>query len=808
MLDDDSHTFLTQTAYSVSEGSFVETSVQITVRCSYLSYQQSLTADYIIIPDTAHAGEDYLPIGYSVTLTGNMGGTATQSFVIPILRDIEVEPDERFYVALTSVSEGYLGRGLPGDPYTQATVTITDNPPCVGVTLISNGSEVKAPATPHPIVVGVSCGGGDMSKPVTASLHLRPMPQSIAQADAQDLSFSQVTFVVQENYVRETYKVIEIPVIDDNQPEWLETAWIEAVPGTNCLSGASAYATIIDNDSGMVYQNLPEETEPTPNEIDPGGYVARNLDDDNANGIADYLDGQQSSGADPDDDLQPVTVDLPETYAGDVAQATFSTGQNNKLRLWLDQARTQPVSTSPYDWDDVPATIYVEGIGPGESGITMIAQYGTYDYPGHILWEYPPIGDAVTITTMALTVSLGTPVFAHNPQNPQALECMEETDLRWAITVDGIPSGAMAEVRLRLEEGIGVITMIDNGTVGLVASFAQVPDGDADHHYTGVARAEATVYGITVHSAPVNTEVWELSVTQFDGGKPWKVCVGDDISYAAAGSPDLMDWFWTMPEGKWHLMVDGSDPEAFGASGTAYIPYYDEENATNADFGDRYGTVAVQAIDANGKLYFAGSTDDAGRKSKVFFDPNKAVDGSTPTTLNPPAWFVFWQQTGAGNPMVDYDNSVTEDGVTSFTEDNQGRVATVSLPRVGPSASGSSVLGGNNTTNHGILRGAAISGIDKFHITVLHEMLHYSDMTASIGKPDPDDDEVWAGLEGDTNGNGIFDPGETDPTLHNTHNISQDDDSEYRAYWREVNVWASDIGNYDNVDWSKGGKQW
>ena len=45
-----------------------------------------------------------------------------------------VEGDEMFAVTLTSVTEGELGRGLPGDPYTAAIVTITDAPPCVGVT--------------------------------------------------------------------------------------------------------------------------------------------------------------------------------------------------------------------------------------------------------------------------------------------------------------------------------------------------------------------------------------------------------------------------------------------------------------------------------------------------------------------------------------------------------------------------------------------------------------------------------------------------------------------------------------------------
>ena len=67
-------------------------------------------------------------------------------------------------------------------------------------------------------------------------------------------------------------------------------------------------------------------------------------------------------------------------------------------------------------------------------------------------------------------------------------------------------------------------------------------------------------------------------------------------------------------------------------------------------------------------------------------------------------------------------------------------------------------------------------------------------------------------LEGDINGNGVFDPGETDPSNLNTHNIScpsDNDDSEYRAYYYELSL-AGDVGTFNTCDWSSGnyGKQW
>ena len=46
------------------------------------------------------------------------------------------------------------------------------------------------------------------------------------------------------------------------------------------------------------------------------------------------------------------------------------------------------------------STFYVEGVGPGGSAVTVTAHYGSYDYPGHILWEIPAITDVVNITVL------------------------------------------------------------------------------------------------------------------------------------------------------------------------------------------------------------------------------------------------------------------------------------------------------------------------------------------------------------------------------------------------------------------------
>jgi len=89
-------------------------------------------------------------------------------------------------------------------------------------------------------------------------------------------------------------------------------------------------------------------------------------------------------------------------------------------------------------------------------------------------------------------------------------------------------------------------------------------------------------------------------------------------------------------------------------------------------------------------------------------------------------------------------------------------------------------------------------------------MLHYTDLSAGIGKLDDDNDGLHNDMEV-VNGNGVYAPGETSRYLLNTHNLvspSGGVDCEYRTYRAEVNEWANNVGKFENVDWSQGGQQW
>jgi hypothetical protein len=236
------------------------------------------------------------------------------------------------------------------------------------------------------------------------------------------------------------------------------------------------------------------------------------------------------------------------------------------------------------------------------------------------------------------------------------------------------------------------------------------------------------------------------------------------------------------------------------------IPFSDLSDAENDWFGDAYGTVYVKCVSGLGVTHEFYSTDmPTPQKAKVFFDPSKTLDGNNAAAVGGiPAWFTFWNQTAAGSNNVSFDSTLGAGtyGVTRWYRDTTtGEVTDVDQPLIGGSANGSSSVGLTTTT---------ITGIDTFYMTVRHEMLHYDELTASIGEPNVDGDGLAASLEGDKNGNGVIDGGETDPALFSTHGItpSGPSDVEWRAYWMESNAWNSSIGTFDSVDWSKGGKQW
>ena len=123
---------------------------------------------------------------------------------------------------------------------------------------------------------------------------------------------------------------------------------------------------------------LPEETEPTPNEMDPGDFLAINDNDDNANDVAD---GSEYPVDLADPDLVPLTLSFPADYKPDTEVTLSMTGAGS-FRLWsadgtqllglmADQSVRDTVVLSPSQGPTMQA--YLEAIAPGATVLTLLA---------------------------------------------------------------------------------------------------------------------------------------------------------------------------------------------------------------------------------------------------------------------------------------------------------------------------------------------------------------------------------------------------------------------------------------------------
>ena len=114
-------------------------------------------------------------------------------------------------------------------------------------------------------------------------------------------------------------------------------------------------------------QGLPEESEPAPNEENPGAFIAFNGDDDDGNGVSDRI---QTGTILNENDLAPLTISL---EPGAIKVGTLrleSTAGGDKIKVWENATKGTEV-TLPKTWDlaseTPPQTLYVEGIAENGS---------------------------------------------------------------------------------------------------------------------------------------------------------------------------------------------------------------------------------------------------------------------------------------------------------------------------------------------------------------------------------------------------------------------------------------------------------
>jgi hypothetical protein len=142
----------------------------------------------------------------------------------------------------------------------------------------------------------------------------------------------------------------------------------------------------VQEKADLQIENLPEETDPTPNEEDPGADIAINYDNDDESSGDDQADMDQTGTVVGEDDLVAMNIYLPPSMRGDDATGTVElsiTAGTEDVAVWLnaDKSDGSPLmdsSTTSKTWDvgDQPDIVYVEGLAKGQATLELEATPG------------------------------------------------------------------------------------------------------------------------------------------------------------------------------------------------------------------------------------------------------------------------------------------------------------------------------------------------------------------------------------------------------------------------------------------------
>jgi hypothetical protein len=219
---------------------------------------------------------------------------------------------------------------------------------------------------------------GDLRQPVTVSFDVGGSATLGEDYDSSPFDAGQVTFAAGESDAW-----LALTPTDDETAEWTEDVVLTIHPSDTTDINGDAFATaqIVDDDPvDVIIQGLPEETEASPNEMDPGAFFGVNDDDDNDNGTADNKEMLVDLG---DDDLEPVQLKWPqEAKAGSTITLSL-TGDGNSFRVWKDDGTQllgvfggagDPVTSVVLDPTDGPnMTVYLEALAAGPTGLVLQA---------------------------------------------------------------------------------------------------------------------------------------------------------------------------------------------------------------------------------------------------------------------------------------------------------------------------------------------------------------------------------------------------------------------------------------------------
>ncbi|MCL5104292.1 MAG: PA14 domain-containing protein [Armatimonadetes bacterium] len=140
--------------------------------------------------------------------------------------------------------------------------------------------------------------------------------------------------------------------------------------------GGSIYDWSVDIDTDSNNDGSINSTDDPIEETSPGKYVSLNTDDDNANGIPDKDDTGSVTG---ENDLAQVNLAYSPTSGINGAKITLvASSGSSKIKAWNSSTKGTEITISEsgttyvIGTNEVPTTIYVEGIDAGEAMLDMV----------------------------------------------------------------------------------------------------------------------------------------------------------------------------------------------------------------------------------------------------------------------------------------------------------------------------------------------------------------------------------------------------------------------------------------------------
>lgn len=176
-------------------------------------------------------------------------------------------------------------------------------------------------------------------------------------------------------------------------------------PGSNPESRNSMSVSMLIKvlEVDLQIQDLPEEDMSSPNEEDPGAWIALNNDDDNENGEPDLED--DAGGMDEDD-----LVELNLMLADDLERGEVkleATRGGNRIKAWEEAEKMTEIDL-PKTWDDVaeaPEMVWIEGVedSSSTSDVEITLTYTPISFFGR---RGDPIEDKVKATVVSIDVDV------------------------------------------------------------------------------------------------------------------------------------------------------------------------------------------------------------------------------------------------------------------------------------------------------------------------------------------------------------------------------------------------------------------